>query len=112
MEVAGPLGTPPWTAAYRAPPPTGDSGRGPGGAAGFRGQAEGGEGAGEENKGPILRRRWDHVVFLELRRHSRVTTGISAFILGCDQEGRRGPDVVVPGTSVFSSSQTGVSRNF
>ena len=29
-----------------------------------------------------------------------------------DQEGRRGPDVVVPGTSVFSSSQTGVSRNF
>ena len=29
-----------------------------------------------------------------------------------DPEGRRGPDVVVPGTSVFSSSQTGVSRNF
>ena len=29
-----------------------------------------------------------------------------------DQEGRRGPDVVVLGTSVFSSSQTGVSRNF
>ena len=29
-----------------------------------------------------------------------------------DQEGRRGPDVVVPGTSVFSSSQTSVSRNF
>ena len=28
------------------------------------------------------------------------------------QEGRRGPDVVVLGTSVFSSSQTGVSRNF
>ena len=29
-----------------------------------------------------------------------------------DQEGRRGPDAVVPGTSVFSSSQTGVSQNF
>ena len=29
-----------------------------------------------------------------------------------DQEGRRGPDVVVPGTSVFSSSQTSVLRNF
>ena len=29
-----------------------------------------------------------------------------------DQEWRRGPDVVVPGTSVFSSSQTSVSRNF
>ena len=30
-------------------------------------------------QGPHLAKRWDHVVFLELRRHSRVTTGISAF---------------------------------
>ena len=29
-----------------------------------------------------------------------------------DQEGRRGPDVVVLGTSVFTLSQTGVARNF
>ena len=28
-------------------------------------------------KGLILRRRWSHVDFLELRRGSRVTTGIS-----------------------------------
>ena len=33
--------------------------------------------------------------------------------LSCrDQEGRRGPDVVVLGTSVFTLSQTGVARNF
>ena len=33
--------------------------------------------------------------------------------LSCrDQEGRGGPEEAVPGTSVFSSSQTGVSRNF
>ena len=33
-------------------------------------------------KGLMLRRRWNHVVFLELRRDSRVTTGISGFLLG------------------------------
>ena len=32
-------------------------------------------------KGLILPRGGNHVVFLELRRHSRVTTGISAFPL-------------------------------
>ena len=30
----------------------------------------------------ILQRRWNHVVFLELQRDSRVTTGISGFLLG------------------------------
>ena len=35
------------------------------------------------------------------------------FFTSChDQEGRRGPDVVALGTSVFSSSRTSVSRNF
>ena len=29
-----------------------------------------------------------------------------------DQEGRRGSDEVVPGTSVFPSSETGMSENF
>ena len=29
-----------------------------------------------------MRRRWNHVVFLELRRDSRVPTGISGFLLG------------------------------
>ena len=33
-------------------------------------------------KGLILRRLWNHVVFLELRRVSRVKTGISVFLLG------------------------------
>ena len=33
--------------------------------------------------------------------------------LSCrDQEGRRGSDEVVPGTSVFPSSETGMSGNF
>ena len=29
----------------------------------------------------MLRRRWNHVVFFELRRDTRVTTGISGFLL-------------------------------
>ena len=32
-------------------------------------------------QGPQLRRRWNHVDFLELRRDSRVTMGISGFLL-------------------------------
>ena len=32
-------------------------------------------------KGLILRRLWNHVVILELRRDSRVPTGISGFLL-------------------------------
>ena len=32
-------------------------------------------------KGLILRRRWNHVFFLELRRDSRVTMGITGFLL-------------------------------
>ena len=35
----------------------------------------------EDNLKEIMRRRWDHVDFLELRRDSRVTTGISGFLL-------------------------------
>ena len=35
-----------------------------------------------QGKGLILPSGGNHVVFLELRRHSRVTTGISAFPLG------------------------------
>ena len=44
-------------------------------------------------KGLILRRRWNHVVFLELRRDSRVTTGISAFPLGWPWEAQSSPRV-------------------
>ena len=40
------------------------------------------------DKGLILRRRGNHVVFLELRRDSRVTTGISGFLLRSEE--RRG----------------------
>ena len=59
------------------------------------------------------------MVFLELRRDSRVTTGNSGFLL-CwprksnlpDQEGRRGSDEAVPGLSVFPLREPGVSGNF
>ena len=44
-------------------------------------------------KGLILPRGGNHVVFLELRRHSRVTTGISAFPLGWPWEAQSSPRV-------------------
>ena len=42
-------------------------------------------------QGPHLAKRGNHVVFLELRRHSRVTTGISAFPLGWPWEAQSSP---------------------
>ena len=44
-------------------------------------------------KGLILPRGGNHVVFLELRRDSRVTTGISAFPLGWPWEALSSPQV-------------------
>ena len=42
-------------------------------------------------KGLILPRGANHVVFLELRRDSRITTGISAFSLGWPWEAQSSP---------------------
>ena len=47
----------------------------------------------EGDKGLILPSGGNHVVFLELRRHSRVTTGISAFPLGWPWEAQSSPRV-------------------
>ena len=44
-------------------------------------------------KGLILPRGGNHVVFLELRRDSQVTTGISAFPLGWPWEAQSSPRV-------------------
>ena len=44
-------------------------------------------------KGLILPRGGNHVVFLELRRDSRVTTGISGFLLGWPWESQSSPRV-------------------
>ena len=38
-----------------------------------------------------MQRRWNHVVFLELRRDSRVMTGISGFLLGWSWEAQSSP---------------------
>ena len=46
-----------------------------------RGRVWSGRGCAVAGKGLILPSGGNHVVFLELRRHSRVTTGISAFPL-------------------------------
>ena len=65
-----------------------------------------------------------HVAHLEFRRETSIILRCAGKAgnpfqttqgnrLSCrDQEGRRGSDVVVLGTSVFSSSQISVSRNF
>ena len=39
-----------------------------------------------EGKGLFLRRRWNHVFFLELRRDCRVTTGNSGFLFNWPRE--------------------------
>ena len=44
-------------------------------------------------QGPHFAKRSYHVVFLELRRDSRVTTGISAFPLGWSWEAQTSPRV-------------------
>ena len=44
-------------------------------------------------RGPGVPRGGNHVVFLELRLHSRVTTGISAFPLGWPWEAQSSPRV-------------------
>ena len=44
-------------------------------------------------KGLILRRVGNHVVFLELRRDCRVTTGILGFLLGWPWEAQSSPPV-------------------
>ena len=41
----------------------------------------------------ILQRRWNHVVFLELRRDSRDKTGISGFLFGWPWEAQSSPRV-------------------
>ena len=38
-----------------------------------------------------MQRRWNHVVFLEVRRDFRVTTGISGFLLGWPWESQSSP---------------------
>ena len=53
-----------------------------------------------EGKGLILPRGGNHVYFLELRRHSRVTTGISAFPLGWPWEAQSSPRVPVPSRGI------------
>ena len=62
-----------------------------------------GRSLGEGNGNPlhlILPSGGNHVVFLELRRHSRVTTGISAFPLGWPwRRGSQGASRAAPGKS-------------
>ena len=48
---------------------------------------------GVEGKGLMLRRRWNHVVFLELWRDSRVMMGISGFLLCWPWEAQSSPRV-------------------
>ena len=54
-------------------------------------------------KGLILPRGGNHVGFLELRRHSRVMTGISAFPLGWPWEAQSSPRVARESWGLCSS---------
>ena len=54
-------------------------------------------------KGLILPRGGNHVVFLELRRDSRVTMGITAFLLGWPWEAQSSPRVARESWGLHSS---------